>query len=78
MSETKMTIYYRKSNGLIAGMCGCINDMSWYGQLKDDYCLTHDFIVIDLDEYVMNNLKLFKVEDGKLKLKDTTNLSKYI
>jgi len=77
MSENKMTIYYRKSNGDITGMCSCINDMGWYGKLKDDYCLTHDFIVIDLDEYVMKNLKLFKIDDKKLKLKDI-NLSKYI
>lgn len=77
MSEDKMTIYYRKSNGALEGMCTIENDMNWYGLLKADFELTHDFIVMDLDMYVMSNLNLFKIEDGKLKLKDS-NLSKYI
>lgn len=77
MEDRKMTIYFRKSTGVIDSMVAEICDMSWYGSLQNEYELTHDCIVIDYDEYVVNNLMMFKVEDKKLKLKNN-DLNKYM
>lgn len=74
----KMTLYYRKSNGSIEEKCTEENDMSFYKDLKDDYELTHDFIVTDFDRYVWDNAKMFKIENKKVVLRDTDTFKKYM
>ena len=78
----KMTIYYRKRNGEIDAFIPTEGNMDFYGDLKEDYVLTHDFMVLDYDEYVVNNMMNFEVKeiDGeyKLKFKNSSNLNKYI
>ena len=77
-NKKKMTVFYMKSDGSIVNFSTGIQDMNFYGEHKEDYSKIYDFIVVDFDDYVMNNLKDFYVntEENKLKLKQ--NLSKYM
>ena len=77
-NKKKMTIFYMKSDGSIVNFSTGIQNMDFYGEHKEDYEKIYDFIVVDFDDYVMNNLKDFYVntEENKLKLKQ--NLSKYM
>ncbi|WP_026887731.1 hypothetical protein [Clostridium beijerinckii] len=74
----KMTIFYRKSTGDLTDMAVGEQDMNAYGDLKADYELIYDFVVVDYDEYVMINKNLFYILDGKVKLKDVDALKKYM
>ena len=62
--EKKVTLFYSQSTGDIKLHAGGIQDMSYFGPEKDDYLL--------------NNLENFKVENGKLKLKNNDILAKYM
>ena len=77
-NKKKMTIFYMKSDGSIVNFSTGIQDMNFYGEHKEDYSKIYDCIVVDFDDYVMNNLKDFYVntEENKLKLKQ--NLRKYM
>lgn len=74
----KLTIFYNKRTGDIKEYCTGVQDMNWFGDEKQDYEIIFDYIVIDYDGYLMNNPHMFKIENGKVKLKENTNLSKYI
>lgn len=79
-NSKKMTIFYMKSDGAIVNFCTGIADMSFYGNHEEDYSQIYDFIVIDYDEYIMNNLFNFYVdiEEKRVKLIQTQDLSKYM
>lgn len=77
--NSKMTIFYSKQTGEIKASCGGIQDMNFFSENKIDYEIIYDFIVVDKDEYMMNNLNLFKVIDKKIKLKEKPiDLAKYL
>ncbi|EJT5928947.1 hypothetical protein [Clostridium perfringens] len=74
--EKKVTLFYSQSTGDIKLHAGGIQDMSYFGPERDDY--NYKFIVVDKDDYLLNNLENFKVENGKLKLKNNDILAKYM
>lgn len=75
----KMTIFYSKQTGEIKASCGGIQNMNFFNENKIDYEIIYDFIVVDRDEYVLNNIDKFKVVDGQVKLKEKPmDLSKYL
>lgn len=78
--ETKMTVYYFKSSGIIREVSTGTQDMSTYGIHQADFEQIVDFIVVDLDMYVFDNTMKFLVVNGQLKLKqvETVDLSKYM
>lgn len=76
--ETKMTIFFRKSTGDLTDVIQDEQTMDMYGELKTDYELIYSFVVVDFDEYVMKNSRLFCIVDGKLKLKNSEELQKYL
>ena len=78
-NNKKMTIFYMKSDGSIVNFSTWIQDMDFYGKHKQEYGLIYDFIVVDYDEYVMNNLFDFYVDikEKRLRLMQE-NLSKYM
>ena len=63
--ESSMTIYYFKSNGDIHSWCTGINDLSTFGNHKEDYALIMDYLILPLDRYVLDNIKHFTVDVGK-------------
>lgn len=76
--QNKMTIFYNKRLGTIQAIAGGIQDMSYFGEEEEDFKLIYDYIVIDNDEYVINNSNNFCVSDGQLKFKSTENINKYL
>lgn len=76
--DIKMTIFFRKSTGDLTDVIQDEQTMDMYGDLKADYELIYSFVVVDFDEYVMKNSRLFCIVDGKLKLKNSEELQKYL
>ncbi|WP_073016784.1 hypothetical protein [Clostridium intestinale] len=76
--EKSMTIYYSKRTGEITSFSSGIQDMSFFGDNKEDYKIIWDFIILEKDNYVLENRGKFKVIDGIVKLKEFVDLSKYL
>lgn len=60
----KITLFYSKSTSKIKLYCTGEQSMDYFGEDKEDY--NYDFIIVDYDIFILNNLESFKVEDGKL------------
>lgn len=73
-----LTVFYNVRTGDIKEMCSGKQDMSWFGDEQEDYEKIFDFLVVEYDDYVMENSHQFVVKDGKIKLKDIPELSKYM
>ena len=66
--EDKLTIYFNKRTGTIKELCSGEQDMSWFGDERQDYGLIYDFIVVDNDRFIFENIQMFCVVDGQLKV----------
>ena len=53
--EAKMTIYYSKSSGIVKRVASGIQDMSMFGVEAEDYSVIWSFIVLPIDNYVIQN-----------------------
>lgn len=73
----KMTLFYSKNTGEIKSFTSGVTDMEYFGEDEIDMSIIYDFVVLDLDNYVLDNSNQFKIEDGELVLKQEINLSKY-
>lgn len=78
MQDEKMTLFYSKRTGEIKNYVTGVSDMGFYGKDEEDYSLIIDYIIVDLDEYVLANFKQFKIADKNIKLKENMNLDKYL
>lgn len=77
--EKKMTLFYSKQTGEIKATCGGIQDMNFFGINEVDYQIIYDYVVMNKDEYVLNNIDKFKVVNKQVKLKKAPeNLDKYL
>lgn len=76
--QSKMTIFYNKRLGTIQAIAGGIQDMSYFGEEEEDFKLIYDYIVVDNDEYVINNSNNFCVSERQLKFKNAENVNKYL
>lgn len=76
--QSKMTIFYNKRLGSIQAIVGGNQDMSYFGEQEEDFKIIYDYIVVDKDEYVINNSSYFIVINNVLKLKDSTCINKYL
>ncbi len=78
MTDEKMTLFYSKRTGEIKAFTTGITDMGYFGKDEKDFSVIYDFIVVELDNYVLDNINQFRVEDNKIKLKDNVDLEKYL
>jgi len=53
--EAKMTVYYSKSTGIVKRVASGIQDMSMFGADEDDYNLIWGFVLLPIDNYVIQN-----------------------
>lgn len=74
--DSKMTIYYRKSNGEIKMISDGIHDMSIFGEEQSDYELIWNYLVIDKIQEMKDypNLFLINIETNQVEFKQ--NLAK--
>ncbi|GAA0084588.1 hypothetical protein UT300007_10270 [Clostridium sp. CTA-7] len=77
--EASMTLFYMKRTGEIQRYSTGIQGMKYFGGHEEDYKLIIDFIVLEKDQYVLDNIEKFKIVDKKLILKGEyrVNLDKY-
>jgi len=73
--QNKMTIFYSQNTGKIKNIMTGIQNMEVFGEDKEDY--NYEFLVLDYDSFVINNYNNFIVENGKIKLINSS-ISKYI
>lgn len=76
--QSKMTIFYNKRLGSIQAVVSGSQDMSYFGEEEEDFKQIYDYIVVDNDEYIIKNSYNFIVVNGELKIKDISNISKYL
>lgn len=62
-----LTLYYSKATGKVALYCSTRQDMSYFGELKDDYSKIYYYIHVSYDKDIINNFKDYRVIDGKLR-----------
>lgn len=74
----KLTIYFNKRTGTIKELCSGEQDMSWFGDEKEDYEQIYDFVTVDYDGFILENLQRFKIIDGELKLQQESVPDKYL
>lgn len=74
----KLTIFYNKRTGSIKELCSGEQSMDWFGEEKRDYEEIFDFIIVDYDEYIVQNLHQFEIRDNKVLLKNRSSLNKYL
>lgn len=76
--DNKLTIYFNKRTGTIKELCSGTQDMSWFGDEEKDYELIYDFIVVDDDRFIFENIQMFYVVDGQLKIQNPTIPEQYL
>lgn len=59
--QKSMTIFFRKKDGEIKGYASGIQDMGFYGDDEEDFSLIWDYVVLEKDLKVLNNLNKFKI-----------------
>ena len=67
----KMTIFYRKRNLQIVAAGQGEQTLSYFGEEIEENALIYDLLVLDYDEFVMNNYDYFHLErkeDGSVEL----------
>ncbi|EOU1651310.1 hypothetical protein OQL15_001221 [Clostridium perfringens] len=74
--EKSVTLFYSLKTGDIKLYAGGIQNMDFFGKDKDDY--NYGYIVVEKDDFLLNNLENFKVIDGELQLKEDSFISKYV
>lgn len=62
MWDVSMTVYYRKKTGDIVQIVTGIHDMGVYGKEREDFELIRDFIVVEKDEFILDNMSQFHVD----------------
>ena len=77
-ADEKMTIFYSKRTGEIKAYTTGITDFGYFGEDAEDMKVIYSCKVVDLDNYVLENIAHFKVEGDRIKLKDDVNLGKYL
>ena len=74
--EKSVTLFYSLKTGDIKLYAGGIQGVDFFGKDKDDY--NYGYIVVEKDDFLLNNLENFKVIDGELQLKEDSFISKYV
>lgn len=80
MEETNMTVFYLKDLGKIKNIITGIQTMDFYADEKDAMSLIMDTVVLPIDQYVIKNANSFIIDISTktLKLKDTSEITKYL
>ena len=60
--EASMTVFYSKSTGEVKRACSGIQDFKMYGIDAEDFSMIWAFIVMDIDNYVIQNSNKFVMD----------------
>lgn len=70
-----ITLFYGEKTGIIRDHAQGRQDLSYYKENAGDF--NYNFIVIEKDDYILNNLEKFLIQDGQLVRKPDPEASKY-
>ncbi len=73
-----MTLFYSKRTGEIKAYTTGVTDMGYYGDDKEDFSIIYDFLIVDRDDYVLDNIEQFKIIESEVKLKEGVDLERYL
>lgn len=62
----KLTLFYMKRTGDVKAFCTGEQSMKFYGEYAEDYGLIMDYIVVDFDQFIIDNREYYKVINGEL------------
>lgn len=68
--KEQMTLFYSKRTKEIKAYTGGEIDFGYFGDDQEDMEIIYDRLVMELDEFVLDNTEKFKVVDSELKLKE--------
>ncbi|MEH7490826.1 hypothetical protein [Neobacillus niacini] len=74
----KLTIFFNKRTGTIKSYCTGVQSMDFFGDEQEDYSLIFDFILVDYDPFVIQNIDNFQVIDRNLKIKQSAVPEQYL
>lgn len=77
-ADDKMTLFFSKRTKDIKAYTAGIIDFGYFGDDEEDMKVIYDLVVVDYDDYVIENVNQFRIEDKKVKLKDDIDLGKYL
>lgn len=67
--DNVLTIFYNKRTGEVKELCSGKQNFDWFGGEAQDYELIFDFIIVDFDQYILENYMSMKIIGGELKAK---------
>jgi hypothetical protein len=74
--QSKMTLIYSKRTGAIKASFSGVQSMdTLYGDEAEEYRIIWDELVLDKDEFVLNNAQQFKVNPETLALELTQDIA---
>lgn len=73
-----MTLFYSKRSGDIKAYTTGEADFGYFGNDEEDMKVIYDCLIIDLDEFVLDNTDKFKITNGELKLSEEAIPEKYL
>lgn len=75
-----MTIFYSKQDGRIVASATGKQDIEFFGKEANDFSIIYDYVVVEKDEYILDNADKFKIEEGQIVLRpeEMNVLNKYI
>ena len=75
--ENELTIFFNRRTGIIKELCSGAQTMDWFGEEAQDFELIYDFIIVEFDQYILENYMSMKVVDRELKAKQEHIPEKY-
>lgn len=65
-----MTLFYSKRTGEIKAYTSGEIDFGYFGEDKEDMEIIYNCLITDLDEYVIENIEKFHIENGEIRIKE--------
>ena len=64
-----LTIFYNKRTGKIKELCSGKQSFDWFGDEAQDYEQIFDFVIVEFDEYILENYMTMEIVDRKLRVR---------
>jgi hypothetical protein len=70
-----ITLFYMKKSGVIKCYCSGKQTLDYYGPEKEDVVDLINYVYVEYDEFLLKNIKDYKVINGKVEfVKEDTNI----
>ena len=73
--DKEITLFYSLATGKIKLYCTGVQNMDYFGEDKNDY--NYGILIVENDNYIIQNIDKFIVENGELVIVPQTISNKY-